>query len=163
MERDTTLKTYSIDKKVAQAFTDQTPKQKTSQKLEDLMREHIDQDLDQTKKPVKHTDPNIVSDQRKKLLEIIIEEDLWFKSLPQVRNRLKSKGMYSGGAGKHHFKQALKFLSNLDDSGVVKDDQQVKPEKFECRDDSCSCKLLDLVRLSDNDFNCPACGRRYEL
>lgn len=162
MERDTVIKTYSLDKEIAEKFSEQTPKQKTSQELEKLMADYIDEDMQDKKQPIKFLDRDVVSDKRRKLVETIVEKDYWRKTGPQIFKKLKSQGEYQGDSGSYHFKQAIKFLETLDGSGVVREKRKIVPEQFICREDGCDAKI-SLKVLSKNDMVCPKCERRYEI
>jgi len=162
MERDTAIKTYSIDKEIAQKFSEQTPKQKTSIELEKLMAEYIDEDLEERKSPITILDGNVVSDKRRKLVELIVEQNLWRKTGPQVFKKLKSKGHYQGDSGSYHFKQALKFLEKLDASGIKREKRKIVAEQFNCEEEGCEV-MISLKGLNKNDMKCPECEKRYQI
>jgi hypothetical protein len=162
MERDTVIKTYSIDKEIAEKFTEQTPDQKTSQELENLMAEYIDEDLEERKQPIKLLDPNVVTQARQKLVKQLIEQDLFGKKKATVLNKMKSAGAYTGDSGKYHFKNAVKFLSKLDDAPITTEKGKIVAEPFECRDEECEANLT-LPGVAKNEMKCPKCGRKYEV
>ena len=162
MERDTVIKTYSIDEQIAQKFSEQTPQQETSKELEKLMADYIDEDLEPKKEPVKVLDRNVVSDKRRKLVEIIVKEDYWKKTGPQVFKKLKSKGRYQGDSGSYHFKEALKFLEKLEGSGIKREKRKIVPKQFNCKEEGCKA-IISLKNLNKNNMECPKCERRYEI
>lgn len=156
------IQTYSIDKEIAEKFKAQTPDQKTSAKLEELMAEYIDEDVEEKKQPLKLTDPAVVSKKRRKLFRNIVEKNWLGKQKSQIFSKIRGTGMYSGDSGKYHFKQAMKFLLKLDDVPIMSENDKIVAEEFICMNEGCDAGLTAHV-LRKNDFKCLSCGRRYEV
>lgn len=155
------IQTYSIDKDIAEKFKNQTPKQKTSQKLEELMADYLDESVEDKKQPIKILDRNVVTKKRRRLVEMIVEHEWFRKTGPQVFQKAKSKGLYQGDSAKHHFKEAKKFISRYDECPISYG-SKFKAETFECRNLDCPSELT-LLGLKGNDYQCPKCGRRYVI
>jgi len=156
------IQTYSIDKEIAEKFKQQTPDRKTSQKLEELMADYIDEDVSDRKQPIKILDRDVVTRKRRQLVKHITENDWFNKTGPQILNKCRSTGLYQGDSAAHHFKQAKKFLLRFDGAPLTSENNKIVPEEFICMNDGCDASLY-LTVLADNDMQCRTCGRRYVI
>lgn len=154
------IRTYSIDEEIAEKFKNQTPKQKTSQELEKLMADYIDQDASKKRKPIKILDRDLVSKRRRDLVEAMTENGWFYRGTSKIMKKCRSEGLYQGKTAKHHFREAKKFLIRSDAVPIGKKGGKLVPEEFDCMDDGCEARLT-LPALDSNDLMCPECGRRY--
>jgi len=156
------IRTYSIDEEIAEKFKNQTPKQKTSQELEKLMADYIDEDASKKKEPIKILDRDLVSKRRRDLVKAMTENGWFCKTGSQIMKKCRSEGLYQGKTAKHHFSEAKKFLVNCDEVPIVREGSKLVGEKFTCKDDDCDA-LTSLPGLEYNDMRCEVCGRRYVI
>jgi len=106
------IRTYSIDDQTAEEFKEQTPDRKTSEILQNLMEEYLG---DQKHQDLEHETlfENVKLTQKQNaLLDFLITKDFkQGKKLAAIFQECKNEGIYSR---KHHFKEAIKNLSNND-------------------------------------------------
>lgn len=158
-----TIQTYNIDEKIAEKFKEQTPSQKTSKKLQELMNEYIeDNEKEINQITIQLYDVNIVSKKRRKLVKAITQRDLFNSKPPLIYISVKSNGLYRGSTGKHHFKEAIKFLNIYSDSFVKKENGKLIAENFECKNADCSARI-SLKNLDKNNMKCPNCQSQYNF
>ena len=155
-----TIKTYSLDAEIAENFKEQTESGKTSQKLEELMAEYLDEDMEQNLSPIKMPCQDLTKN-RKKLLKTMVEEDLFKIKRSKVFKKVRSEGLYSGDSGSYHFKQAMKALINDRNIPVELKNDKIVPRPFTCMNDGCDRKIV-LSQLQKNSLECWGCGRRYK-
>lgn len=154
------IRTYSIDEEIAEKFKNQTPKQKTSQELEKLMAEYIDENASEKKEPIKILDRDLVSKRRRDLVKAMTENGWFYRTGSQIMKKCRSEGLYQGKTAQHHFREARKFLLNCDEVPIVREGSKLIPDEFICREDGCEA-YITLPALDSNDMECPKCGRRY--
>ena len=155
-----TIKTYSLDAEIAENFKEQTESGKTSQKLEELMAEYLDGDMEQNLSPLKLPGQDLTK-KRKDLLQTVFENELFKMTRPQIAKKVKSEGLYTGDSGPYHFKQAMKALLNDEDIPVKLKNDKLVASPFNCMNEGCGRKLT-ISSLARNDYECQGCGRRYE-
>lgn len=156
------IKTYSIDKEIAEKFKQETDDGKTSAKLQELMAEYLGEDLTDRKKPINLIKRNQVTKKRIDLIKEILDQDLFGKTRPQIFTHLRDKGIYSGDSGSHHFKEAMKFLIRHDDIPITTEKDKIQPEQIRCMEKDCDTGFSFKV-LYSQDMQCPGCGRRYSI
>lgn len=157
------IQTYSIDEEIAQKFKNQTPERKTSARLEELMADYIQEDSQKLREDVKLLDRDKVTPKRRQLFKKILEKDL--DNLPdsKIRKALHKHSLYTGDSGKHHYREAVKFMIREDDVPLTKDyGGNLVFESKECMDEDCDSEFSVKV-LKKNDMECPACGRGYVI
>jgi len=154
------IRTYSINEEIAEKFKNQTPKQKTSQELEKLMAEYIDEDASRKEEPIKILDRDLVSKRRRDLVKAMVDNSWFYRSAPEIMKKCRSEGLYQGKTAKHHFREAKNFLIRSDEVPIEKKGGKLVPEEFDCMNDGCEARLT-LPALDSKDLMCPECGRRY--
>lgn len=145
------VKTYSIDDKVAEDFKENTPKQETSNVLEELMQDYLDSSPERNiQLDLKKTGLN---DNQQRLLEEMIEDNFSSKSLQAVTNLSRSKNIYNDSK---YVGEALKAMDKSDLIPYSTNDGKVYPEDVECE---CGSRVSFNVLVS-NDCKCLGCENK---
>lgn len=153
-----TIKTYSLNAEIAEKFDEQTSSGKTSQKVEELMADFIDQDMEENLEPLKIPGQDLTK-KRKKLLKIIVEEDYFKKTRPQICKKVRKEGVYTGDSGSYHFRQAIKALIHDESVPVELKNDKLVPTAFNCMNEGCERDIV--LNVLARDYECSSCGRRY--
>lgn len=145
------VKTYSVDKEVAEKFKKNTPRQETSNILENLMREYLDEapDID-IQLDLTSTELN---DNQQKILNMMVEENISNKNSKALFRMSKSRGIYKESK---YFGQALKTIVKNQNIPYTRDGDKIEPEEVEC---SCGANV-SLKAVLGNDCKCIGCGAK---
>jgi len=156
-----TTKTYTIDIDIAQKFKDQTPPRKTSQKLEELMKQHLEEsgldledNIEETENFENPIDLKHLTDKQKKLFYTIYENNYFGKNKAAIQKKAVNKhGVYSRT---RNFKEGIKALTKSEDVPLTFKSSKVVSDKVRCP----RCEIKHhLAVLSNNDGVCPSCER----
>lgn len=147
-----TIKTYSIDEKVAEKFADQTPEQETSAVLEQLMRDHLEEQPDtEITLDLKNTG---LSDKQEELLHAMVKDNVSKIGRNQLFGKARKYNIYGRS---HHFGKAVSSIVNSDELPYIIEDDDVLTENVECG--GCSQRFPINV-LVDNEGVCPKCDTK---
>lgn len=154
-----TVKTYSLDSDIAEKFAEQTPSRKTSEKLEELMADYIDEEAE--KDPVFELwDKDLMSKKRNKFCNLILESldgrQAVIKS--KLTKKARNAGIYSQ---KSHIKDAIKFMIRSEEIPLRSEGRKLIDEDFLCRADECTSVLTPSM-LMKQGRECPKCGAEYK-
>jgi len=145
------IKTYSIDKDIAKKFKDQTPEQETSNVLEQLMRDYIDEQPDQ--EIVLDLVNTGLSDSKQELLEAMIDENINRKGNQPLFGLARSQNIYGRS---HHFGKGLKSIVTSDEIPYTREGDKIVSDTLQC---SCNARF-PINLFIDEGGDCPSCGKK---
>lgn len=144
-----TVKTYSIDEKLAEKFKNQTPKQETSNVLENLMRDYLDETPDRDIQ-LDLTKTNL-NDNQQRLLEEMVERNISNSNKQRINRICRQKNIYKDSK---YVGQALKAIDKDENIPYTLINGKVEPEDVKC---NCGSKAPFKVLLKNNK-ECPECN-----
>jgi len=142
------IKTYSINEEIAEKFKEETPRQQTSNVLENLMREYIDETPDRNIQ-LDMTRTNL-NDNQQRLLEEMIERNVNSVNKQYINRICREKNIYKDSK---YVGQAIKAIVKDDNIPYKLLNGKVEPEDVRC---SCDCATAFNVLL-ENDRKCLKC------
>jgi len=149
-------KTYSLNAELAQKFDEETPSRKTSQELENAMRQYLgEQDHSENSYLF---DSIELTDNQDQLLDMILQKDLPklaesnddMMKMSDVVKSAKSRGIYANTGSA---KNAVKSFGSNENIPFIRQGSKLAPMKV-----SCECGSVCLVTvLVKNGGECPKC------
>lgn len=143
--------TFSIDDEIAQKFKEQTPSQETSNVVEQMMRDYLDETPDQD---IQLDFNNLgLSQSQEELVQLFAEKNVKKKTTNAVFDLAKKNGIYGRS---HHFGEAMESISNNKDIPYAVRNEKLISEAVEC---SCGARMQINVVI-DNDCRCFQCDTK---
>jgi len=144
------IKTYSINEDVAEKFKQQTPEQETSNVLQQLMEDYINETPSRDIQiDLKKTG---LTRKQQRLLDLIVEENRKKIGTTKLYEKARSSNIYGSS---HHFGNGLKAIVKSDSIPYTRDGDKIVPERVEC---GCG-SAATLNVLIGNTGECLKCGK----